>query len=46
MAAGLPQHYLQRALRAQVYDVAKRTPLDPAPKTLAGGGMVPFCIMC
>ncbi|MEM1411800.1 MAG: threonine ammonia-lyase, biosynthetic [Pseudomonadota bacterium] len=28
----MPQHYLQRALRAQVYDVARRTPLDPAPR--------------
>ena len=39
MANGLPQHYLQRALRAQVYDVARRTPLDPAPKLSARIGV-------
>jgi threonine dehydratase len=31
MKTGMPQDFLQRALRAQVYDVARRTPLDPAP---------------
>lgn len=31
MAAVQTQDYLQRALRAQVYDVARRTPLDAAP---------------
>ncbi len=36
---GLPQHYLQRALRAQVYDVARRTPLDAAPKLSARTGV-------
>ncbi len=36
---GLPQHYLQRALRAQVYDVARRTPLDPAPRLSARAGV-------
>ncbi len=36
---GLPQHYLQRALRAQVYDVARRTPLEPAPKLSARAGV-------
>jgi len=36
---GLPHHYLQRALRAQVYDVARRTPLDPAPKLSERAGV-------
>jgi threonine dehydratase len=31
MALAAIQEYLQRALRAQVYDVARRTPLDLAP---------------
>ncbi|MEB3327354.1 MAG: threonine ammonia-lyase, biosynthetic [Synechococcus sp.] len=30
-----PQHYLQRILRARVYDVAIETPLDPAPNLSA-----------
>ena len=39
MDSGLCQYYLQRALRAQVYDVARRTPLDPAPRLSARLGV-------
>lgn len=28
----MPQTYIERILRAQVYDVARETPLDPAPR--------------
>ncbi len=34
-----PHTYLQRALRAQVYDVARETPLDPAPALSARAGV-------
>lgn len=39
MSKGLAAEFLQRALRAQVYDVAKRTPLEPAPKLSARLGV-------
>jgi len=39
MSSALQQDCLRRALRAQVYEVASRTPLDPAPKLGARLGL-------
>ncbi len=36
---GSSHSYLQRALRAQVYDVARETPLDPAPRLSQRAGV-------
>lgn len=40
--SGSSQSYLQRALRAQVYDVARETPLDPAPRLSKRAGVQLF----